>query len=151
MQNNTPFPQADDFNKIIALVNISKEDDLNYNEILKIVLGEISNRQISYYVSAATFLGIISTEKRKRRFTDFGNCLRQSNSILQEVELINSILALPIFGKVYVLSKIVGQQDINEIAYLIKETYPNYSDAICERRAQTVLKWIEWVLEKMSN
>lgn len=60
-------------------------------------------------------------------------------------------MALPIFGKVYVLSKMVGQQDINEIAYLIKETYPNYSDAICERRAQTVLKWVEWILEKMPN
>ena len=32
-----------------------------------------------------------------------------------------------------------------EVADMIKENYPNYGDAICERRAQTVLKWIEWI------
>ncbi len=151
MQNNIPFPQADDFNKIIAIVNISKKEDLNNNELIKIILGEISDRQVNYYISAASFLGIIAIEKRKRIFTEFGIYLRQINSVLQEVELISAILSLPVFGKVFVLKKMIGEQNVNDIASLIKEIYPNYSDAICNRRAQTVLKWVEWILDKLPN
>ena len=147
MGNNMPFPQADDFDKIVALVNIVNEEDLNNNEKVKVVLGEISERQISYYISASSFLGIILTQKRKRKFTNFGNHLRRCNSVMQEIELITAILRLPVFSKVYVLNKIVGTIDSSEVADMIKE---NYGEAICERRAQTVLKWVEWVIEKIN-
>ena len=57
-----PFPQADDFSKVILLINFPKEK-LKDNEYIKTNLGNITERQVSYYVSAAQYLNIIDSKR----------------------------------------------------------------------------------------
>lgn len=145
------FPQADDFEKIISLLNINREEDLSNNNKISALLGSITDRQVSYYVSAAEFLGLVKKENGKRNFTEKGKNLRKMNSYMQEVELASTILESPVFAKVYSLEKIVGHQDCYDISKVIKEKYPNYSEAIYKRRAQTVMSWLQWVESKFND
>ena len=144
-----PFPQADDFEKIIAILNIANESDLCDDNTLSIALGCVSKRQVDYYLSASAFLGFV--DMKKRHFTDFGNNIRKVDSYMQIIECIAAVLKVPIFGKVFALETVVGHQAVEDIASIIQEAYPTYSEALCARRAQTVLSWVRWIKEKMKT
>lgn len=146
--DSIPFPQADDFEKIVTIVNISDSNALNDSVKLSQTLGGITDRQVAYYLSAATFLGLIESEKGQKRFAQKCLEIRNINSYLQTAELISLILQNPVFSKVYSYTIVIGIQEVEDIKEVIKEYYPQYSDAIYERRAQTVLSWINWIIEK---
>jgi hypothetical protein len=44
-----------------------------------------------------------------------------------------------------------GKQEIETVADIIKRHYPDYSDAIYLRRAQTVVSWIDWIINKLNK
>lgn len=151
MDNFIPFPQADDFEKIVFILNISNEEDLNNIFKMKVLLGNISDRQVSYYLSAASFLGLLVTTNGKKYFSLYATRLRKQNSYMQIAELISLVLQNPIFNKVYIFSILFGKQEVEDVATIIKTYYPLYSDAICFRRSQTVLSWVKWIVEKFTN
>jgi len=151
MENNIPFPQADDFQKIVNLINVCNDDNLSDNRFVSSALGDVTDRQVLYYLSAAAYLGIVDNTRGCRKFTDYGIKVKNMNSFIQEAELISIILRLPVFSKVFVLEKMVGHQNVDDVTVLIKESFPSFSDAICERRAQTVIKWLKWVNEKLNQ
>ena len=146
--DSVPFPQADDFEKIVTIVNISDSIALNDSVKLSQTLGGITDRQVAYYLSAATFLGLIESEKGQKKFAQKCLEIRNMNSYLQTAELISLILKNPVFSKVYSYTIVIGIQEVEDIKEVIKEYYPQYSDAIYERRAQTVSSWINWIIEK---
>jgi hypothetical protein len=151
MDKKIPFPQADDFEKIITLLNVSSESDLLNNEKISVTLGEVTDRQVMYYLSAASFLGLIEFTNGERKFTNLGYRIRKMNSVLREIELISLVLQSPIFNKVYVLRSILGKQTQEDISEIIKNYYPEYSESICERRSQTVIKWVEFISKKLNE
>lgn len=151
MDKKIPFPQADDFKKIVILLNISSENDLSNNKTISVTLGEVTDRQVMYYLSAASFLGLIEVSNGERKFTILGKRIRKMNSTLQEIELISLVLQSPIFNKVYVLRTILGEQTQDDISEIIKSYYPEYSESICERRSQTVIKWVEFISDKLNG
>lgn len=151
MDNKAPFPQADDFDKVIALIERCNNRTLNDNRFVSSVLGEISDRQVMYYLSAVAYLGIIRLERGCREFTEYGCKIKEMSTYIREIELISIILKLPVFSKVFVLEKKIGHQTCDDVSSLIKEAFPEFSDSICERRAQTVIKWIEWVNNKLND
>lgn len=151
MDKTTPFPQADDFSKIESLLNLSNEMDLNDNVKLKSFLGDISDRQISYYISASIFLGLIEIKENKRFYTKKAEKIRNLNSVMQTAELIALILNNQVFSKIYSYTILLGRQEIEDVKAVLKHFYPNYSEAIYSRRSQTVISWIEWILQKTAN
>ena len=66
--NACPFPQANDMEKVIRLVKIPDEKDLQSISKLSSYLG-VSDRQVYYYLSACLFLDILTPE---HNFTPFG-------------------------------------------------------------------------------
>lgn len=145
MDKEGTFPQADDFSKIEALIDIENEETLNDIDKLKQVLGNISNRQISYYISAATFIGIIEIKDKMKYFSKEIKKARESNSVMKTAVLISLILRSPVFSKVFTYTRLFGKQDAEDVKGAIKEFYPNYSEAIYKRRSQTVVSWINWI------
>ena len=146
-----PFPQADDIQKIFVIINLSDESVLKDNEQLGIVLGNITERQVSYYLAAARYLGIINLSGNKRQYSDFGLKLRMMNSTKQEMEIISKILIDAAFNKVYIYWSMYGEQDIEDVENIIRELHPEYSDAIYHRRAQTVISWVKWINKKLTS
>ncbi len=143
MDNSIPFPQADDIEKIIKLIGVSNESDLLDSDYLSIFLDDIGSRQVSYYLNAAAYLGIISKE---RLFTERGLKLRNSDSFSRIQELIRIILSDEIFGTVFIYQHMTNTKLTNrDIREVIQKYYSDYSDAIYLRRAQTVSKWVDWI------
>lgn len=140
---NIPFPQADDFSKILKIININNPLDIKNNSTMRIILGGISDRQIQYYVTAVIFLGILDSHKN---FTNLGSEIRTLNAYNQKILICRLIVSNPVFGEVYFSEKILGCTLNREDIVCIMKKYLTYtSEEVYIRRAQTVMKWIEWI------
>ncbi len=138
-----PFPQANDFEKILALLNVSDEDVLKSDERVSACLDGMALRQSRYYVAAARYIGLVNEE---RRLTEYAKMLRGLDSQNQKVELIRLLLKDDIFGKIYVYEKMFDiHLEIEDVIPFIKDVYPNYTDVIYHRRAQAAIAWVDWV------
>ena len=111
------------------------------------ILGGVTERQVQYYLSACQYLGLVSADKA---FTDLGDRIRSLGENQQFVELARIIVSNEIFGTIYFSEKSLGskysKEDIVEIMH--DHALGFESDNMYERRAQTVLKWIEWINSK---
>ena len=142
-QNKVPFPQANDFNKILKIIEVDDEDKLLDTGFLLDYLELGTQRQISYYVSAAEFLGIID---KSRRFTIFGNELRDSIYESRVLKLCQRIVSLPVFGELFFMQYLYKEVvDTNYISQMISDIYGIDNVEVCNRRASTVKKWLLWV------
>ena len=81
MDSNIPFPQANSFEKIIAILNLPNEQVLNSVEKLGTIIGDMSERQVSYYVSAAMFLGLIESIGGIKKFTSVAHSIRSKKHV----------------------------------------------------------------------
>ena len=150
MDKYIPFFFFFDIEKIVSIINISNEDFLSNFDKMSNILGEISQRQVSYYLSATAYFGIIETKNRKKVFTKLGIYLKNLNYSMQIAEIITIILGDPVFRKTYVFQKLYGERVIDDIELLIKEYHPECTNEVCHRRAQTVISWVKWIIKKIN-
>lgn len=142
-----PFPQANDFEKVKELILIPNEELLLNDNNIGEYLGGLSDRQSRYYIAAARYIGAISDD---RKLTDLGKKLRLMDEYTLIAELIRLLFADPVVGRVYVMQKVLGLElDKNDIADIIQQENPGYTQVIYLRRAQTVKSWIEWISKYM--
>jgi len=142
-ENNFPFPQADDFEKVVSLLNIKEESSLKNKTSVSMLLGDIDSRQVQYYLSALMYLDIVQANKS---FTSKGQYIRSLGFSRQIVELARIIVSKDVFGTVYFTEKSLKvKMDRNDVIEVMKEFVHFSSDAMYKRRSQTVIKWIEWV------
>ncbi|MDO4466429.1 MAG: hypothetical protein Q4C49_05410 [Bacillota bacterium] len=144
-----PFPQADDFSKIILLINLDDEKKLSDKELLGKYLGDIVERQVMYYISACQYLGLINENKE---YTELGNKIRQYDSMRQNIELAKLIVKDDIFGTVFFYQQMLGVSlEKSEIINIMREYIDLSKDGIYKRRSQTVVKWVEWITENLNK
>ena len=142
-ENNFPFPQADDFEKVVTLLNIKEESSLKDKTSVSMLLDDIDNRQVQYYLSALMYLDLVQSNKV---FTLKGQYIRSLGFSRQIVELARIIVSKDVFGTVYFTEKSLKvKMDRNDVIEIMKEFIQFSSDAMYIRRSQTVIKWIEWV------
>ena len=138
-----PFPQANDLEKVVQIINVPNEETVLNDDALGAYLDGITSRQARYYIAAAKYLGILDANKH---FTEIGNKLRSMNTYMQRVEIIRLVLSDEVFGTVFITEKVLGMKLSREdVAEIIEKAYPDYCDAIYPRRAQTVTSWISWI------
>lgn len=142
MSNNSiPFPQADDFKKIIKIINIDDSALLKDTSYLCAFLGDVTERQVSYYLAACDYIGIT----KKREFTSFGKQLRELSEKKQYVKLAQEIFQEDLFSEIYFIEKVYGMKlGLEEIINLMKEKVNLNTEEMYKRRAQTVSSWIDW-------
>ncbi len=142
-QNRVPFPQANDFGKILKIIEIDDEDRMSDTNYLLNYLELGTQRQISYYVSAAEFLGIVD---KSRSFTSFGNELRNSIYESRVLKLCQRIISLPVFGEIFFMQYLYKEAvDTDYISQMISDIYGIDNVEVCNRRASTVKKWLSWI------
>jgi hypothetical protein len=140
---NFPFPQADDFEKVISLLNIKEESSLKDKTCVSILLGDIDNRQVQYYLSALMYLDMVQSNKC---FTAKGKYIRSLGFSKQIVELAKAIISRDVFGTVYFTEKLLEvKMNRDEVIEIMKEFVEFATETMYIRRSQTVIKWIEWV------
>ena len=145
-----PFPQANDFDKIITILNIEEEDKLSDKRYLSLLLDMITDRQVQYYLSACAYLGLID---KKKRFTKIAKKLRLMNSSEQIIELARLVISDEIFGTAYFTQKLYNLKlSTEEIVEIMKSKGISYdSEEMYKRRAQSVSGWIGWLEKKIST
>ncbi len=140
-----PFPQANNFNKIYDLICLDDELKLQDRKYLKHYLNLGTERQISYYLSACEFLGIITHNKE---YSELGKQIRNANFDLKIIILSKTIISLPVFGEVFFMNYLYNEKFNNEtISQLISVIYGIDNYEVCKRRASTVEKWLQWINE----
>ena len=143
-QWDIPFPQANDFEKVITILNVDETDKLGDKKYLSTQLDMITDRQVQYYMSACAYLGLISKEKK---FTKIANELRTMNSSEQTIELARLIVSDKVFGNAYFAQKMYNMKlSTDEIIELMKTQGVSFdSEEMYKRRAQTVSSWLGWI------
>lgn len=146
MKDNIPFPQADDFEKVVSIINIDDPAKLMDYSKMSVILGNVSNRQVSYYISAAQYLGFLDKEKH---FTSLGKSVRELVGIEQNAELARTIVSDRVFGTVYFKEKMLGiELEKEDIVEIMKDIIVLDSDTVYLRRSSTVRCWIKWIKSK---
>ena len=141
--NEFPFPQADDIDKILKVISVSDEKNLTNKAAMAIWLGDITDRQVQYYISACQYLGFITKDKT---FTELGNGIRSLTESQQCIELARVIVSHEVFGTVYFQEKLLGAKfSREEIVELMKHYIELGTPEMFWRRSQTVIKWVEWI------
>ena len=138
-----PFPQADDINKIVILLNLDDENLLSDSAFLGRFLGDISERQVSYYTSAMKYLGLITAD---RKYTPHAIYMRELSTFNQNIELAKLLLTDPVLAKVYLMEKAIETKlDRDDVVEIMREYVELGSENMYQRRSQTVMSWISWL------
>ena len=108
-----------------------------------VYLGDITPRQVDYYISACIYLGLLDERKV---FTELGQHLHVMGATAQIAELARYIISDEIFGTVYFRQKVLGFELGNEdVVDIMKEHIVFESEAMYKRRASTVMSWVRWI------
>lgn len=146
---NAPFPQANDFEKIIKIINIPDSTKLKDYAYMRMYLNNISDRQVDYYISACVYLSLVDKSKS---FTELGKKLRDLSGVSQEVELSRIVVSDEVFGLIYFLQKFKGTQlDSNEIIEIMHSKMEFKSEAMYIRRSSTIVSWLRWIDMREKN
>ncbi|WP_455586797.1 type II restriction enzyme [Bacteroides sp.] len=158
---NVPFPQADSFARIINLCEIinsekdkiiSKEDlGTNYDFTEK---ASFDDRQVDYYTNAAIYLGLISKVSGddgclSYTLTEDSRALFDLHIQARQLRFAEIILKHKAFRKTLELYlKKAEVPSKAEVVPIMKESnlYNVNSDSTFERRASTVISWINWIV-----
>lgn len=147
-----PFPQADSFERVIDLLGLLANDVLNKEDIT--LNYSFDKRQTDYYVNAGRYLDLIDTE----RTPDEVNCFltpegeRIMKQIFREkkINIVRKILEHEVFNKCIALYfKNQSPIEIDDIISIMNESFIykiEKGSSTIDRRARTVLRWIEWIL-----
>lgn len=143
INKSAPFPQANDFQKVISIINIDDDEKLKDYSSMCVYLGDITPRQVDYYISACIYLGLLDERKV---FTELGQHLHVMGATAQIAELARYIISDEIFGTVYFRQKVLGFELGNEdVVDIMKEHIVFESEAMYKRRASTVMSWVRWI------
>lgn len=155
--NDVPFPQANSLERIFNLCEL-----INSSEILsKVEITEnyaFDSRQTDYYLNACKYLGLVEIGVNNGLVSAWlsakGKALFRGDINHRRVTFIELILSRNAFNetlKLY-LSK-ANKPTITEIVAIMKQSKLNNieSESTFFRRASTILKWIEWIVEQIED
>lgn len=140
MNNNVPFPQANNMKKIIKLLMTGESILVDKENTMKLI--EVnSTRQVAYYFSALQFFKYLTHDKK---LTESALAIAGNEKAIKEdiyCQLIKNDLFKIFYDKFLDYNKI----DINCIKKYLKESKSDLSESTINRRASTIKAWVEWM------
>ncbi|MGP4787819.1 type II restriction enzyme [Psychrobacter sp. 1Y11] len=163
-----PFPQADDFNKVVNLCeelakryssSLSEDSDENSGNVLhKKEIAEIydfAGRQADYYANAAKYLGLVSIDNGYVSLTKLGLEVIQLPLTTKQIKFAELILSSKPFAKVldfYIKNAgILSIEDVQSIVEACKIQNLNSETDTFKRRCLTVKSWVEWIFTQVKE
>lgn len=130
------LPQANNLDTLIKVfIYFGNKKDCTVQEIADFIGFE--PRQAQYYLSACIYLDLIDETPE---LTEFGKSLFDEPALIKN-RIYERIISDEIIGKIFA-HMLLFEDDIKDYACtIIKQYYPEYSDAVIERRASTLKKW----------
>lgn len=150
-----PFPQADNFERIIDLLSLLMVEDLSNDEIT--INYDFTYRQTLYYTDATIYLGLVEKVSSKDRIvyslTKQGKTIMTKKHKEKNLGIAKQVLEHEVMHKS--LTKYLEKASPlvkEEIVEIMRDCfiYNVNSDNTYIRRAQTVISWIDWILNLQS-
>ena len=150
-----PFPQADSFYRVLDFLRLLYNEDLTKEELALNYEFDIHKRQFDYYINAARYLGLVEKYTAEEsneviyKLTEKGRNVMSQSRRMRNLMLAECILEHDVFNKaigIFFNKKRLPEKE--EIIKIMKNSYVYNvrSEETINRRAQTVLKWIEWIV-----
>lgn len=148
-----PFPQADSFPRIVDLLSLLYETDLSKDYIT--MNYDFDIRQTNYYTTAAMYLGLVEKYRHHNShevmfsLTFKGNYLMKLPLKQKYLFLASSIFEHKPFRLVleeYLINGFLPSR--TKIISIMKQSnlYNVESESTYNRRASTIISWINWIL-----
>ncbi len=153
---NIPFPQANKFERVVDLLTILLDKELTQEEITTNY--QFDKRQTNYYTDAARYLGLIEKEKDQitgeitYKLSNEGSSLIIKRHKIKILILIRKILEHQVFYQTFNSTINNGvTPHHNQICEIMSSCNLRINDTTIKRRSSTVRRWIEWILNMISD
>jgi hypothetical protein len=147
-----PFPQADRFDRVVDLLGLLVECERSESDITQNY--NFDQRQTLYYTSAGRYLGLIGQSGDRYFLTAQGEEIMRMPYKRKYMALVEKILRHRVFREV-VTAVITHSRPVAkyEVVQIMKECglYRVSGESTYWRRAQTVIKWVEWILNLQND
>jgi len=149
IEPDVPFPQADNFSRILDLLSILFDQQLTREEVT--MQYEFDTRQTSYYISACEYLGFIEridiNEERCYKLSVEAKSIMALHIKQKYLAIIKKIFEKPVFYKAFgFIIKNSKLPDKREICNIMNKANLTINQTTIGRRASTVRGWIDWIL-----
>ena len=147
VEDCVPFIQADNFERIVSLLENMYENPMTSEEIIELM--KFTTRQRDYYFNAGKYLGLFQKLKedkvRKYGLTNIGVAVYKKSYKERQLELVKLILSHRIFrdlfGEILETGVIPDKGRVVELEL----EYNVCSIDVASRRATSVISWLNWI------
>ena len=146
------FPQANSMSRIINLVELLCEKPITKQDITSQYA--FDERQTNYYTDAGRYLGLIEKSRDIEnnvlfKLSERGKHIMRLEYRERQLAIVAQILAHKVFRETLKLHLECGEMpDLHTIVGIMKNAnlYHVEADSTYERRASTIIGWINWIL-----
>lgn len=147
-ETDIPFIQADNFERVISLLENMYENDLNGEEIENLM--QFTSRQTGYYYNAGRYLKLFDKYKDtdkvvKYRLTPLGRKVYNTSYKKRQLLLVELILSHQIFRDLFYYVIENGEFPNKRVVQDLELEYNVCSPNVAGRRASTVIGWLKWI------
>ncbi len=149
-----PFPQADSFERLINLCEILIQRGRLSKEAIAENYG-FTYRQANYYVAAGKYLGWLAEQELEGEknviLSSIGVECFQLPLALRRRRILATLLSHRLFREVLLLylDQSVLLPIRPAVQKLLKKAMPTLSATTIDRRAYTLIAWVQWILDKI--
>jgi hypothetical protein len=148
--SKVPFPQADDCERLVDLIDYLGNSPKSAQEIAANY--DFHPRQADYYFSALKYLGLAEVVTggglSQRVLTPLGIKVNSLTASLTRLEVAKIMLNIPAIRETFLcslaVSEPVSKSAAEKMVYLSADK-EGISGATISRRAQTVVSWVKWM------
>lgn len=142
---SVPFPQADDFEKVITAIELVNSGIATKDEFA--CRFAFDKRQADYYFNAAKYLNLLDIEKNIVFLSPLGKIVADAGRNERHRLLILTILKRKVFYNTLQLLMKKGSLDTHSVVKLMKKNHVliGSTEKMFFRRAQTVIAWCKWI------
>ena len=145
-----PFPQADNFERIINLCELLNKKVLSKDDVTTEY--DFDERQTNYYTDAARYLGLIEKKNSGNisyNLSKFGEKILSQNYKNRQLAYCECILSHKVFY--FTLKKFFDSGEMpskNEIVQIMKKSdlFNIQSEETFKRRSSTIKSWLNWIV-----
>ena len=134
---NKLLPQANSLNTVIdVFIYVSTMPNWTLNDVADFCHFEV--RQSSYYINACYYIGLLNEDGT---ISEEGKIILSDPSSIKK-SVYERVISDPLISKIFAVLLIEGEKNLRDFTNkLLSKSYPDYSDAVIERRASTLINW----------
>jgi hypothetical protein len=150
--SGAPFPQADDFDRVIDIVALLIEGPKTKNDLAENY--DFDPRQSDYYLNAARYLGLVeSLDHSTYGPSELASVIYSKSAQEKNAFLMAILIKVPAVNELNKVWTTDGKKPSIEKAIGILKNMPDtpvLADSTMKRRAQTVMSWTAWLRNQLA-